>query len=149
MLVSQKTQYALRAVFELSKYYGQGVRKIADIAKAQSIPPRFLEVILSQLKQAGFVSSQRGNEGGYLLNTSPQELTVGQVIQFLQGPVAPVDCLIGEHQQQCPMHTECVFYPVWQKVQQAISDVYSSTTFQDMLEMDRQRRQEYVPSYSI
>ena len=63
MLVSQKCQYALRALFELAKRNGEGPVKIAAIAKAQAIPPRFLEVILSQLKQGSFVESQRGSEG--------------------------------------------------------------------------------------
>ena len=66
MLVSQKSQYALRAIFELAKEYGKGP-KIAHIAEAQAIPVRFLEVILVHLKRGGFVDSQRGKEGGYFL----------------------------------------------------------------------------------
>ncbi len=63
MHISQKCQYALRAIFELAKRKGQGPVKIAETAEAQAIPLRFLEVILSQLKQGEFVSSQRGNKG--------------------------------------------------------------------------------------
>ena len=79
MAISQKCQYALRAVFELAKHYGQGPVKIADIAKAQAIPLRFLEVILSQLRQGGFAGSRRGNEGGYLLVRSPREFATGHI----------------------------------------------------------------------
>ena len=64
MFVSQKCQYALRAVFELAKQYGKGPTKILHIAELQAIPVRFLEVILVQLKRGGFVDSQRGKEGG-------------------------------------------------------------------------------------
>jgi len=77
MLVSQKAQYALRAVFELARRHGKGWVKISDIADTQAIPIRFLEVILGQMKQAGFVVSRRGTEGGYMLAVAPGELTVG------------------------------------------------------------------------
>ncbi len=70
MLVSQKSQYALRAVFELARRNGGLPVKIADIAEAQAIPQRFLEVIMNQLKQGGFVESRRGKRGGYLLARS-------------------------------------------------------------------------------
>ncbi len=77
MQVTQKSLYALRAIFELAKCSKQGPMKIADIAKAQVIPRRFLETILTQFKQAGFVESCRGNDGGYVLIPSPGKITVG------------------------------------------------------------------------
>ena len=164
MQITQKCQYALRAVFELAKRNGQGPVKIADIADVQAIPPRFLEVILSQLKQAGFVDSRRGSRGGYFLARSPARITVGEVIRFIQGPIEPVDCFtqspegsskasvrLGRSKSgssdRCPLYGECVFLPMWQKVKRAISDVYDNITFQDLLEQERQRRSE--PSYSI
>ncbi len=85
MLISRKCRYALRAVLELTMCNGQGPVKITDIAEAQAIPARFLEAILSQLKQAGFVASRRGKKGGYFLNCSPDELTMGNVIESIQG----------------------------------------------------------------
>jgi len=74
---TQKSLYALRAIFELAKCSKQGPMRIADIAKAQAIPRRLLETILTQLKQAGFVESCRGNDGGYVLIPSPGKITVG------------------------------------------------------------------------
>ena len=76
MDVPQKTRYALRAIFELAKYYGQGPVKVINIANAQATPPRFLEVILNQLKRTGLVDSKRGKDGGYFLLRSPGKLTV-------------------------------------------------------------------------
>jgi len=148
-LVPQKSQYAIRALFELAKRYGQGPAKIADIAKAQAIPVRFLEVILSQLKQGGFVDSQRGAEGGYFLVRDPRSLAVGEILRFLQGPIAPVGCLTGEPKDKCSLYGDCVFLPMWQKVGRAISEVYDSTAFQDLVEQDRRRASRYVSSYSI
>jgi Rrf2 family protein len=151
MLVSQKAQYALRAVFELARHYGKGWFKISDIAEAQAIPIRFLEVILSQVKQAGFIASRRGAEGGYMLMVSPKELTVGQVLNFIQGPVGPVECVTEEVHaaQKCPLYGGCAFLGLWERVQKAISDVYDHTTFQDLIDQDQARQHQYVPSYNI
>jgi len=149
MQVSQKCQYAVRAVFELAKHYGKGPVKIAQIAEAQAIPPRFLEVILGQLKQARFVDSRRGKEGGYLLTRSPLHLTVGDVIRFVEGPVGPVACVGGAPQGECPLHGNCVFLPLWERVKEAVTEVYDSTTFQDLVEQARRMAEHYVPSYSI
>jgi Rrf2 family protein len=96
MLFPQKSQYALRALFELSKLYNTGPIKISHIAEAQAIPLRFLEIILNQLKQAGFVGSVRGKEGGYYLARTPDTLSIGEVIRFIQGPMDPVDCVVGK-----------------------------------------------------
>jgi len=145
MFISQKCQYALRAIFELAKRNGQGPVKVAEIAKAQAIPPRFLEVILNQLKQAGFVASQRGNEGGYLLVRAPEDLTVGDVIRFMQGPVAPVGCVEDEPRgDRCPLYEDCVFLPMWEEVRKAILQVYDNTTFQDLLDQERQKAGKYA-----
>jgi Rrf2 family cysteine metabolism transcriptional repressor len=149
MFLSQKCQYALRAIFELAKLSGQGPVKIAEIAEAQAIPVRFLEVILSQLKQAGFATSQRGNKGGYLLICSPGELTVGEVIRFMQGPVGPVECVAGASRGKCPLYGNCAFLPMWEKVQKAVSDVYDNTTFQDLLDQEKQKFRNKAICYSI
>jgi Rrf2 family cysteine metabolism transcriptional repressor len=149
LLVPQKTQYALRAVFELAKRHGQGPVKIADIAKTQAIPVRFLEVILNQLKQAGFVESKRGSGGGYLLAGTPDHLTIGDVMQFVQGPVVPVSCMEGTAKGRCPLYGNCVFLPMWEQVQQAISNVYDDTTFQALLDHQEEQDGKFILSYSI
>ena len=150
MFLSQKCQYALRAIFELAKRKDrQGPVKIAEIAKAQAIPVRFLEVILSQLKQAGFATSQRGSKGGYLLIRSPSELTVGEVIRFMQGPVGPVDCVAGVSKGKCPLYSNCAFLAMWEKVQKAVSDAYDNTTFQDLVDQENQKSKKKAICYSI
>ncbi len=90
MSVSQKCQYALRAVFELASRHGDAPTSIREIAQAQAIPPKFLELILVQLRKAGFVESRRGAHGGYFLAVGPAALTVGEIIRFIDGPIAPV-----------------------------------------------------------
>ena len=149
MLISQKCQYALRAVFELSRREGRGPTRIADIANAQAIPHRFLEVILSQLKRAGLVASQRGNEGGYSIARSPREITVGDVIRFVQGPIGPVECVVGGSKESCPLYGDCVFLPLWQDARQALLSVYDGATFQDLVEKEKVRADKFAPCYSI
>ncbi len=108
MIVTQKGQYALRALFELAKRGAKTPVKGAEVAQTQAIPPRFLEVILSQLKQSGYVTSRRGASGGYLLAKSPADVTVGDVIRAVQGPVSPVPC-VEKEETDCPFYGGCVF----------------------------------------
>lgn len=151
MFVSQKCQYALRALFELAKQHGKGPVKIADIAGAQAIPIRFLEVILSELKQGRFVESRRGKSGGYLLAVPPDRVTVGDVVRFVEGPLGPVGCVEGEGIADgvCPLHGNCVFLAMWERVQSAVSGVYDTTTLQDLIEEEKRMWARFVPNYSI
>ena len=149
MFVPQKCQYGLRALFELARHEGAGLVKTAAIAKAQAIPVRFLEVILSQLRQGRFVASKRGSKGGYLLIRSPGELTIGEVIRFIQGPIGPVECVVDSSVDSCPLYGDCAFRPVWEKVQKAISDIYDNITFQDLVDQEKQKEKNPVPRYSI
>jgi Rrf2 family transcriptional regulator, cysteine metabolism repressor len=147
MLFPQKTQYALRAVLELAKRANTGPIKISIIAEAQAIPLRFLEIILNQLKQGGFVDSARGKEGGYYLARSPESLSVGEIITYIQGALEPVDCIVGKG--KCPLVGECAFEPMWCKVRQAISGVIDNTTFHDLIETEKSRKSGNTPSYVI
>ena len=149
MLVSQKCQYGLRAIFELAWQNSQKPVKISEIASNQAIPMQFLEVILSQLKQGRFVASKRGSKGGYLLIRSPGDLTIGEVIRFIQGPIGPVECIESSSADNCPLYGNCAFLSVWEKVQKAISDVYDNITFQDLVDQEKQKETKPVLSYSI
>src|SRR5690348_18480065 len=85
MNISVKGEYAMHAIFDLSLQKPGEPIKIADIARRQKIPQKFLELILSGLKQGGFVESRRGAEGGYLLSRPPDSITVGEVLRFVDG----------------------------------------------------------------
>ena len=149
MSVSQKCQYALRAVFELARRSGEGPVRIAEVAEAQAIPVRFLEVILSELKGGGFVQSRRGAAGGYLLARAARGITVGEVIRFVDGPLGPVECLERGGGAECEFEGNCVFMGLWRRAHRALSEVYDRTSIEDLVEEDRRRRAEYVPSYAI
>jgi Rrf2 family protein len=148
MQISQKCRYALRAIFELASRGGNGPVKVGDIAEAQAIPPRFLEVILNQLKRGGFVDSRRGASGGYALARAPAELTMGEVIRFIEGPLRPVTCVVGHAEGKCPLFGECVFLEVWDEAGKAMAQVFDRTTFQNLVERQNAGGV-YVASYCI
>src|SRR5499433_3082814 len=85
---SVKGEYALQAIFDLATQRSGEPVRIADIARRQKIPQKFLELILAGLKQGGFVESRRGAEGGYLLAKPPDAISVGEVLRFVEGPRA-------------------------------------------------------------
>jgi Rrf2 family protein len=131
----KKEQYALRAIFELAKHAGQGPTKISEIAEAQAIPLRFLEVILSQLKGSGFIDSKRGFYGGYYLIQPADKISVGDVMRFLQGPQDPNQCTACISKTACPLNNNCAFAPMWLKVKAAIYKIYDETTIKDLLDI--------------
>lgn len=133
MAITQKCQYALRAVYELALRQDDGPCKIGAIADAQGIPVRFLENILNGLKGAGFVDSARGKDGGYYLNRKASEITVGEVIRFVQGPLGPVECTT-HIEPDCSLYEDCVFRPLWDKARIALEAVYDGTTIQDLVD---------------
>jgi Rrf2 family protein len=132
--INQKCQYALRALYELSVHYPYGPVKIAHIAQAQGIPKKFLEGILGLLKSLGYVKSHRGKDGGYSLAKPPGQISVGEVIRGIQGPLSPVECLIGEN--RCQLNNRCSFRPLWERAKAALEEVYDRTTFQDLLDQN-------------
>lgn len=151
MSVSQKCQYALRAIFELARRHGEGPTSIREIAGVQAIPPKFLELILTELRKGGFVESRRGVHGGYFLAVLPRTISAGQIIRFIDGPIAPVRCVDDRRGIDCPLYGACAFMDMWNRSRDAVADVYDSTTFQGLIDMDAQlaASKEYVASYSI
>lgn len=133
MAITQKCQYAIRAIYELSRRVDEGPCKIGAVAEVQGIPVRFLENILNNLKSAGFVDSARGKDGGYFLTRRPSDITVGEVIRFVQGNLGPVECGDGLS-DICNLYNSCVFRPLWERAQEALESVYDGTTFQDLVD---------------
>ena len=134
----KKNQYALRAIFELAKHMDQGPVKISDIATAQSIPLRFLEVILNQLKASGIVDSKRGFYGGYFLVKPPNQVSVGDVLRFLSRDLSPSDCIACVSKTSCPFDGRCAFSSMWIRVKQAAFNIYDETSFQDLIDRERE-----------
>lgn len=149
MRISKKCEYALRAVFELALRNTGQPMKIHQIAAAQNIPPRFLEVILNELRHAGFVESRRGNTGGYLLARAADDLNVGEVVQYIQGPIYMAADNARESNKNESFFGDYAFDQLWQKVNSAVSQVCDNTTFAELVECEKAKKTASVPSYSI
>jgi Rrf2 family transcriptional regulator, cysteine metabolism repressor len=148
-MVSQKCQYSIRAVFELARRYGEGPVKISEIAEVQAIPLRFLEIILNQLKRAGFVHSMRGATGGYLLVRQPKSMTIGEIVRFIEGPLAPVACMTGKTGETCSLDGDCAFIGMWERAAAAVAEVYDSISFQDLVDKSAVKEQSCPLTYVI
>jgi len=141
MNISVKGEYALQALFDLASQKPGEPVKIANIARRQKIPQKFLELILAGLKQGGFVESRRGAEGGYLLARPAESLTVGEVIRFVEG---------AGHDRSCPRRkTETPFTSLWEQVDRAVSEVIDKTTFADLIRAWAERQNQYVHNWEI
>lgn len=149
MIVTQKCQYAMRAVFELAKREGRGPVKINEIAETQAIPQRFLENILNQLKQGGVVESRRGKEGGYLLARPAAELTAGTIIRLVEGTIYSVECTTAPSDERCPLWGDCVFLPLWDRARKALEGVYDNTTFAELVLQEKARSERVALTYVI
>lgn len=143
MKISVKGEYALQAILDLSAQEAGLPVKIADVAKRQNIPQKFLELILAGLKQGGFVESRRGAEGGYLLARSPQSITVGEVLRYMEGSNSRQAKSNGRPRPETP------FTDMWARVDAGVSAVIDQTTFADLLRTWREKQANYIPNWDI
>jgi Rrf2 family transcriptional regulator, cysteine metabolism repressor len=140
MNISVKGEYAMEALFDLTAHQVGEPVKIADIAKRQRIPQKFLELILASLKQGGFVESRRGAEGGYLLARPAEAITVGEVLRFVE----------SSHQgKNTRRKAESPFSDMWEKVDQAVSGIIDRTTFAELERIWAEKNSRLVPNWEI
>lgn len=123
----------MRALCYLAKKHGRGLVHIRDIAAREEIPPKFLEGILLTLKRAGVVRSRRGNEGGYSLAAAPAEITVGDVIRILDGPLAPLGSADELKELMDRGERKCGFYAILLDVRDAVARILDSTSLADVV----------------
>ena len=139
MNISVKGEYALKALFDLALQKSTEPVKIADIARRQQIPQKFLELILASLKQAGFVESRRGAEGGYLLARPADSMTVGEVLRQIE----------SKKQPRTQAASEDAFSDMWKAVDAAVSGVVDRTTFAELARRWHEKQTRYVPNWEI
>ncbi|WP_430240866.1 RrF2 family transcriptional regulator [Neorhizobium sp. DAR64861/K0K2] len=136
-MISQKAKYALRALTALAQADPEEPMLISEIAVQQSIPKKFLEQILLDLKRSGIVVSRRGKQGGYLLLRAADAITFGEVLRLVDGPIAPLPCLSQTAYRKCDdcdgEHL-CEIRHVFARVADATRDVLFSTTIADAVE---------------
>jgi Rrf2 family protein len=134
-MISQKAKYALRALVVLCRAQQGGTpQMISEIARTQAIPKKFLEQILLELKRHGVVVSRRGRQGGYVLLRAPENVTFGEILRLIDGPIAPLPCLSKIAYRRCADCADegtCEIRHVFARVTEATRDVLDSTTLAD------------------
>ena len=139
-MISQKAKYALRALVALAKEEPGTSLLISEIAEGQNIPKKFLEQILLDLKHHGIVMSRRGKAGGYLLLKRPDEITFGEVLRIVDGPIAPLPCLSKMAYRRCDdcaSEQTCEIRRVFAQVADATRNVLDRTTVADAVSGSR------------
>ncbi len=131
--LSTKSSYGLRACLALACNHGGPPLPVASISKDNNIPRRYLEQILSILRQNGLVDSTRGSKGGYRLSQEPAATTVAQVVRAVEGDMPPVLCSLPElRSEKCRTHTGCVSRRLCYDLETTLMRVLDGTTLEDM-----------------
>ena len=134
-MLSKKTKYALKALLALADPERAQPVRIADLAREEQIPPKFLELILLGLKNHGVLQSRKGKGGGYLLARAPSEIYLGQIVRMFDGPLAPVPCASQTAYVRCAdcrSEAECGVQPALKQVRDATSRVLDGTSLADL-----------------
>jgi Rrf2 family protein len=109
MKISKKADYALRALFFLSDHIADSPISIAELARKNDVPKRFLEHIMLDLKTQGWVDSAPGKNGGYFLVKPAEEISIGRVVRFYDNLLAPIDCVSVSQYEKCSQEPHCHF----------------------------------------
>lgn len=145
MKLSQKADYALRAMIDLARHVESGKTiHTGDIARREGIPEKFLELIIVELRKAGLVKSTRGAEGGHKLAKPADQLTVGEIWRAIDGPILPAEEGAGERPVSV---AAAVLLPVWKEVEKSVREVVDFTTLEDLRKNAEARRS--VLDYNI
>lgn len=146
MKLSTKGEYATRALLHLALQHRRGGLITTDeIASQENIPRKYLEQILTTLKQGGLVRSRPGIGGGYHLARPPEQISLGEVVRLMDGPLAPISCVSRTAHQHCPVEGNCGLRSVWEEVRNAVTQVLDKLTFADVV----QRTSEVAPNWMI
>jgi Rrf2 family protein len=135
-VLSKKAKYGLHALAKLAQEPGNGPTLIADIAASESIPHKFLESILLELKRKGILQSKKGKGGGYSLGRAPELITLGEVVRALDGPLAPLPCVSQSAYQpcdECVDERSCGIRSVMKEVRDATATILDGTTLEDLV----------------
>ena len=128
MKFSKKTQYGLRAIVYLAKFFPKKeIISLKTISEKEGIPFDYLEKIISELEKAGLVGAKKGVKEGYFLTKSPQKITAGEVVKILEKTTVPLSCL------NCQRTKKCLTKNVWKKVQESLNTILNSITLKSLM----------------
>ena len=135
-MLSMKAKYGLRALSVLAREYGRGPVLIADLSKNEQIPRKFLELILLDLKRKGILRSKKGKGGGYLLSRAPADVSIGELVRALDGPLALLPCVSQTAYRRCDECIDemtCGIRSVMKEVRDKTAEILDGTSLEDLL----------------
>lgn len=137
-MLTKKGKYGLKALVYLSKIQAGQLAFVGDIAAANNIPKKFLDAILGDLRNAGFVQSRKGKDGGYRLARPASEIRIGHVVRVLDGPLAPIPCASRSRYERCEDCDEatCRVRHIMLEVRQAVASVLDNRSLAAMRDAD-------------
>lgn len=133
MKLSTKGQYGVKAMFDLALNYGSDPISLKGIAERQGISEYYLEQLMAPLRRKSLVRSVRGAQGGYVLSRDPSQITVGEILDVLEGPLEISECLTDEGTIECTKANYCATRLIWVKIKKAVNDVVNSISLLDMV----------------
>ncbi len=134
MRISSRAHYGLRMMTELAKGHGGPPLSLAEIARREGMPLPYLEQLVAPLRRAGLVEGTRGLHGGYRLARPPEQVTVLEIVELMEGPVVPVECLAEDYRPgSCHREIDCLSRSLWVRLQQAVRAVLGGTTLADLM----------------
>ena len=136
MMISTRGRYALRVMIDLAEQQTSSFTPLKEIAARQEISEKYLESIVKNLVQNGFLEGLRGKGGGYRLVRSPEEYTVGSILRLMEGSLAPVACL-EQRAQPCNREDSCRTLPMWRKLYDLLNDFFDGITLADLIDSER------------
>ena len=132
MLISTRGRYALRVLIDLAEHEEDGYTPLKDIAGRQDISQKYMESIMTMLSKNKLVEGVHGKGGGYRLNRSPEDYSVGEILRITEGTLAPVACLERDA-QPCPRAADCRTPPLWDKLNAMITGYLDSVSLADLM----------------
>lgn len=153
-MLNQKTRYALNALLILAAEQKSGREPVlaSDLVRRGKFPQKFLEAILLQLKNHGFLHSKKGKGGGYSLAKSPEEIKVGAVVRIFEGPLALLPCASQTAYKRCDECRDeetCGIRTLFKEVRDATAEILDNTSLAKIQRMEESARGARVPMYSI
>lgn len=132
---STRGEYGIRMVVEIARHYGRGPVALSEVARSEDLPLPYLEQLVGRLRKADVLASRQGAHGGYELTRSPQDITIGEVLRALEGPIAPMMCAseVPEASVECERQSSCTVTTVWARVRDAVAEALDGITLAELV----------------
>lgn len=131
-MFSTKGRYALRVMIDLAQQHSNDFIPLKDVAERQNISKKYLEIIAKEMVKGGLITGASGKHGGYKLVRTPDEYTVGEILELMEGPFAPVVCLLDKN-YDCPRAAECETLPMWTEFYELEKDFFYGKKLKDII----------------